>query len=289
MDYAADTSKRDFMKTVIGIGGVAAATGLLSGAGSVKEAYAQLLETSINPSSMLAKMKKDGKLKVGYSQTVPWFQKDAKTGKLEGIYYEAVERLAQEIEIKVEYLEADWVNATVGLRKGDYDLFGSSLFYTMPRALVVSYIGPLWSKGRLALTHRDFAGKFKSAADFNKEDVIFSVNVGSAEENWAKTNYPKAKVITTTGNIALSLEPVRTKRAHLYASGEENTRIVAAKNKWAQIVDEKHPIGLNANTWAIRYNDPDWQAFLEFWTRNLANSGWVKERYDFHVAKAAAD
>ena len=289
MDKAEDTSKRDFMKTAIGIGGVAAATSLLSGAGRVREAYAQLLETSINPNSVLAKVKKDGKLKVGYSQTVPWFQKDAKTGKLEGIYYEAVERLAQEIEIKVEYLEADWVNATVGLRKGDYDLFGSSLFYTMPRALVVSYIGPLWSKGRLVLTHRDFAGKFKSAADFNKEDVTFSINVGSAEENWAKTSYPKAKIITTTGNIALSLEPVRTKRAHLYASGEENTRIVAAKNKWAQIIDEKHPIGRNANTWAIRYNDPDWQAFLDFWTRNLANSGWVKERYDFHVAKAAAD
>lgn len=283
---AGTLSKRDFMKTALGAGGAAAALG---GALAPREAWGQLLESSVNPNSVLAKVKKDGKLRVGYAQTVPWFQKDAKSGKLEGIYCDAVERLAKEIEVQIEYVEVEFVNATVGLRKGDYDLFASSLFYTLPRALVASYVGPLWSKGRLVLTHRDFAGRFKSAADFNNPEVTWSINVGSAEENWVKTNFPRAKIITTSGNIALSLEPVRTKKAHLYASGEENVRIVAAKNKWAHIVDEKHPIGLNANTWAIRYNDPDWQNFLDFWTRNVANSGWVKERYDFYVAKLSAD
>lgn len=289
MNGTRDAGKREFLKMAVGIGGAVGATSFLAEHWGVQPAHAQLLESSINPRSVLAKVKKEGVLRIGYSQTVPWFQKDARTGKLEGIYHDVCERLGRELEIKTEYHEVEWVNATVGLRKGDYDLYGSSLFYTMPRALVASYVGPLWSKGRLVLTHRDFAGKFKSAADFNQDDVTFSVNVGSAEENWVRTNYPKAKIITTTGNIALSLEPVRTKRAHLYASGEENVRIVAAKNKWAQIIDEKHPIGLNANTWAVRYDDGDWKAFLDFWTRNLVNGGWVKERYDFHVAKAAGE
>ena len=37
---------------------------------------------------------KEGVMRVGYSQTGPWFYKDAKTGDLGGIYKDAVDRLA---------------------------------------------------------------------------------------------------------------------------------------------------------------------------------------------------
>ena len=69
-----------------------------------------------------------------------------------------VDRLCREMEIKVDYKEVTFANSTVGLRRGDYDLFGSSLTYTIPRALVVNYVGPLWSKGSLLLIHKDNAG-----------------------------------------------------------------------------------------------------------------------------------
>ena len=75
-----DSSKRDFMKTAVGVGGAAAAVGLLAGSASVRHAHAQLLESGIDPNSVLAKIKTEGKLRVGYSQTTPWFQKSAKTG-----------------------------------------------------------------------------------------------------------------------------------------------------------------------------------------------------------------
>ena len=49
-----DSSKRDFMKTALGVGGVAAAAGLAAGAASVRNAHAQLLESGIDPKSVLA-------------------------------------------------------------------------------------------------------------------------------------------------------------------------------------------------------------------------------------------
>lgn len=278
-----DSSKRDFMKTVLGVGGVAAAAGLAAGAASVRNAHAQLLESGIDPKSVLANIKKEGKLRLGFSQTAVWLRKNPKTGNLEGVYHDVGEALAKAIEVETEWHEVTWANSTIGLRKGDYDIFATSLFYTLPRSLVVNYVGPMWRKGRLVVSHKDQADRFRSAADFNSPDVTFSINVGSSEENWVMTTFPKAKIITTTGQSILSAEPVRAKKADLYASGDSDILKWIPKNPWAHIIDPDHPIGLTANTWAIRYGDPAWKNFLDFWAQHVLNNGFMKERYEYHL------
>jgi ABC-type amino acid transport substrate-binding protein len=280
-DVIPDPAKRKTLRMAAGTSGLAFGAIFLE-AGAASKANAQILESGIDPKSVLARIKKDGKIRVGYAQTVPWFNKNAATGKFEGIYYDVIEKLAAELEVKTEYHEVTWANATVGLRKGDYDIFGSSLFYTIPRALVVSYVYPMWRQGRIALTHKDNASRFKSAADFNKPDVTFSVNVGSSEENWVKATFPQAKIITTSGNIALSAEPVRAKKADLWITGDLAVRLFAQKNPWAHVIDGDRPIGLTPNTWAIRYGDPEWKAFLDMWANFVVGSGYMKERYDHY-------
>src|SRR5947208_14406253 len=148
MDDTVNDGKRDFLKgaAVLGV-----ASSMITAAAAPRDALAQMLETGIREDSSLAKVRKDGVMRVGYSQTGPWFYKDAKSGELGGIYKDAVDMLAKEIQIKVEWKEVTFANSTVGLRRGDYDLFGSSLIYLVQRALVVSYVGPLYSKGTLFL------------------------------------------------------------------------------------------------------------------------------------------
>jgi ABC-type amino acid transport substrate-binding protein len=280
--------KRSFLKSVLGIGGLGLAAQTMGGIVSPREAYAQLLESGIDDRSVLARVKKEGKLKVGYAQTLPWFQRDAKTNSLAGIYYDVCEALAKELEVKTDYREVSWADSTVGLRKGDFDLFGSSLFYTVPRALVVNYVAPLWHKGHLAVCHKDNAQRFKSTADFNKPDVTFSINVGTREEYVLKVLFPKAKIITTSGQIVLAAEPVRTKKADLWVTGDLDAIIFAKKNSsWAQVVDADHPFGRGANTWAIRYGDPAWKFFLDMWADNMVASGFVEERYEYYKDQLA--
>lgn len=283
METMGKISKRAFLKSALGVGGAGVAATMLSGLGSPREAYAQLLESGIDEKSVLARVKKEGKLKVGYSQTLPWVYKDAKTSTVTGIYYDVAEALAKELEIKAEYLEVSWNDSTVALRKGDFDVFGSSLFYTVPRALVVNYTAPLWHKGHLALCHKDNAKRFNSAADFNRPDVTFSVNVGTREEYILKVLFPKAKIITTSGQIVLSAEPVRTKKADLWVSGDLDVLVFAKKNSnWAHVIDPTHPFGRGANTWAIRYGDPAWKFFLDMWVDNMVASGFVEGRYEYY-------
>lgn len=287
MDDAIDVGKRDLMRTVATVG-VATGAGLVVGRAAVQEAQAQLLESGIDANSVLAKIKKDSVLKIGYAQTPPWFYQDAKTGQLTGIYKDVCDILARDLEMQLEFAEVSFANATVGLRKGDFDLFGSSLTYTVPRALVVNYVGPLWSKGTLAVTHKDFADRFKTIADFNREDVIFSQNAGSAEESRMQQLFPKAKMTTTTGQLTLSAEPVRAKKAHLFVTGDSDALLLAKRNPgWAVVVDPAHPFDKKPATWAIRYGDASWKQFLDMWANAMVIGGRVEAIYQDYMAKLA--
>lgn len=257
-----DNSKRDFIRSAAAL---SLATGVLVGASTPREAMAQMLDTGIREDSSLAKIRKEGLMRVGYSQTGPWFYKDAKTGELGGIYKDAVDRLAKEMEVKVEYKEVTFQNSTVGLRRNDFDLYGSSLTYTLARALVVDYVGPLWAKGSLLMVHKDNAGKFKKLSDFNNSKVTFSVVAGGSEEPRIPMLFPNAKLITTAGQVVLAAEPIRAKKADVWMSGDSDVLLFAKRNSWATVFDPSSPIDKRPNTWAVRYGDPEWKHFLDFW------------------------
>jgi polar amino acid transport system substrate-binding protein len=281
MSDSFNDGKRDFLKgaAVLGV-----ASGVVAAMGAPRQAMAQMLETGIRDDSSLAKVRKAGVMRVGYSQTGPWFYKDAKSGELGGIYKDAVDRLAKEMEVKVEFKETTFQNATVGLRRDDYDFYGSSLTYTMARALVVDYVGPLWAKGSLLLVRKDNASRFKTLADFNNPNVTFSVVAGGSEEPRIPILFPKAKLITTTGQVVLGAEPVRAKKADVWMSGDSDVLLFAKRNSdWAHVFDPSHPIDKRPNTWAVRYGDPEWKNFLDFYATFLTVNGEMERLFNHHM------
>ena len=289
MKHPVNTGKRDFLKGAATLG---AASSVLAAAGAAmtpREVFAQALETGVREDSALAKIRKEGVLRVGYAQTGPWFYKDAKTGELGGIYKDVVDRLCKELEIKPEYKEVTWANSTIGLRRGDYDLFGSSLTYTIPRALVVNYVGPLYSKGSLLMVHKDNAGRFNTSADFNDPKVTFSVVAGGSEEPRIPVLWPKAKLITTTGQVVLGAEPVRAKKADVWMSGDSDVLLFVKRNaSWAVVIEPEKPIDKRPNTWAVRYGDPEWKAFLDFWGQFVVVNGEMDRLFEHHMQKLGA-
>ncbi len=131
--------------------------------GVVGSAHAQANDGGIDANSVLAKIRASGTLKMGYAQTAPWFYKDPKTGDLQGIYYDVAEALCGLLQVKSAYQEVSWADSTLALRRGDFDIFVSSLTYTVPRATSVAYpLPPLWSRGSAsALIHKDNAGRLQ--------------------------------------------------------------------------------------------------------------------------------
>lgn len=275
-----DLSKRSLFA---GMAVAGAAAGMLAG---TQPAAAQLLDSGVDPKSVLAKLKKGEALQVGYAQTPVWFFKDARSGELRGVYKELVDILARDLEMTVNWHEVTFANATVGLRRGDFDLFGSSAVYTVPRGLVSNFVGPLWSKGSLAIIRKADAAKYKTIADLNSPDVTFSVNAGASEEQRIPLLFPRAKVSAVSGQQALAAEPVRTGRATVYVTGDSDAIVLAKRNaSWAQIIDVDNPFDKRPNTWLIRHGDIAWKNFLDSWANAMTVNGEVQRLFDKYMAE----
>jgi polar amino acid transport system substrate-binding protein len=282
MTDSPDMTKRSMFAGAVAVGAIA------SLAAAPRPAMAQLLESGIDPKSVLAKAKKGEALQVGYAQTPVWFFKDAKSGELRGVYKDLVDLLAHDLEMTVNWHEVTFANATVGLRRGDFDLFGSSAVYTVPRALVTTYVGPLWSKGSLAIVRKEDAGKYKTIADLNSPDVTFSVNAGASEEQRVPQLFPKAKVSAVSGQQAMAAEPVRTGRATAYVTGDSDAMVLAKRNaSWAHIIDIDHPFDKRPNTWLIRHGDQEWKDFLDGWATYVTVNGEVQRLFDKYMQELA--
>src|SRR5262249_29730345 len=92
MSNDVNDGKRQFLKAAMLTG----AAGAVAGAMTPNVALAQMLDTGIREDSVLAKIRREGVINVGYAQTGPWFYKDAKTGELGGIYKDVTDMLAKE-------------------------------------------------------------------------------------------------------------------------------------------------------------------------------------------------
>jgi polar amino acid transport system substrate-binding protein len=276
-----ETNKRQLLAgSLIASGAVS----LIAAVGSPPAAMAQE-DGGLDPNSVLSKVRKAGTLRLGYAQTAPWFYKDVRSGTLQGIYFDVAEEMCKLLQVKSDYQETTFADSTLALRRGDYDVFVSSLTYTVPRATTVSFpTPPLWQRGSLALIHKDNVGRFKTADDLNNPDVTIAVNTGTSAETQQRRLFPTAKVLATTGQILTATEPVRTKRADAWLNGENDVVVFARKNSgWAAVLDEGHPFDKAPNTWAIRYGDPAWESFISSFCNYMITQGFVKQRYDYHM------
>ena len=274
-------AKRDFLKGSALVG-LAAGVAAASAAGS---ALAQSLDSGIRKESTLAKVLSGGTMRVGYAQTGPFFYRNAKTGELGGVYHDAALSLTKQMGVKVEFKEVTFQNATVALRRDDYDVFGSALTYTIPRAMAVDYIGPLYEVGSLLMVHKDNAGKFKTLADFNDPGVTFSVVSGGSEEPRIPVLFPKAKLITTTGQAELGAEPVRAKKSDVWMSSQVTVLAMAQRNSWAHPFEPEKPIDPRPSSWAVRYGDPEWRNFLDFWAKFMVVNGEMDRLLKTHIER----
>jgi ABC-type amino acid transport substrate-binding protein len=259
------------------------ATGLVLAAFGACHAQAQQPAQSV-----LAKIKKDGVLKVCYAQLSPESYKDPKTGEWVGVQVDLVQMLADWMKIKIEKVEVTWDVAVVSLGRGDCDLM-SALIYNAPRAMQVNYVRSFWSKPIDALIPKGNPKGFKQSSDLNDAGVKLAVVLGSREHETVQRLFPKATILAQrVQNEAQVIDMVKR--------GDADAAILPVITiKWWLDIPENGafgkaafpdaPFGKAPFGWAVRYGDSDWKDFLDAFSIYVTENDISKKLYDDYLAR----
>jgi len=237
------------------------------------------------PISTLEKVKKEGILHVGYIIYPPTVMRDPNTGEITGHYVDAVEEIAKQLGVKVEYTETDWSNFVAGLQTGKYDLSIAATYRTIPRAKEVAFTRPLMYIGNSAIVIKGDT-RFESITDLNREDITIAVTEGEQGYEYAKMYLTKAKLkIFSTSDQSIAFSEVSAGRAD--AALGDSWACKQYSDAHSEVTDlfANNPYNLLPIGWAVRHDDLEWLNFINIALDTLESTGKLKEfeeKYSAH-------
>jgi cyclohexadienyl dehydratase len=144
--------------------------------------------------SRLQQILERGTLRVGTTGDFnPMSIRDPATNSYKGFDIEAMEQLAKDLGVKVQWVPAEWATLVAGITADRYDIFsGASL--SMARAKTVAFSSPYVEAGTVPLVLKSNAGKVKGWSDLNQKGVTVAVLMGTVFEEQARAHFPQASV-----------------------------------------------------------------------------------------------
>ncbi len=241
---------------------------------------AESVREALSKESILEQVQKRGTLRVGFSTFVPWAMKD-KEGKFIGFEIDVARALAEDMEVKPEFVPTKWSGIIPALLTGKFDIIIGGMGIRPQRNLKVNFSIPYDHSGMSLVAHKQVAPGYDSLDDFNKPSVTVAARIGTTAAQAAQTHLPQAKV-RLFDDEAQAMQELLTKRAHALVASQPLPEQQAIKHE-AQLylplqgeTFTTEPIGF-----AVRKGDFDFLNFLDNWIRVKKAEGWLQERHKY--------
>ena len=239
---------------------LAATLGLGLAAIGIGQAQAQTIAKS-----RLAQILERGSLKVGTTGDFnPMSFKDPGSNEYRGYDIDAMQALAAEMGVKLEWVQAEWATIVAGVAANRFDIF-SGASVSIARAKTAAFTVPYLEAGTVPVATKAAAAKYPSWDALNAAGVRIAVSMGTVFDEQAKRFLPKAEIkavqspatgyqevlsgradATLTSNVEASTLIQRFPNLALLGPGAE----LRARRPFAYVVAQDDPIWLNfINTW----------------------------------------
>lgn len=248
-------------------------------------AFAGKIQTQLMKESTLEQVLKRGSLRVGFDTFIPWAMKNKK-GEFIGFEIEVAKQLAEEMGVKVEFVNTDWAGIIPALLTGKFDVIIGGMNMTVKRNLKVNFTIPYYYSGLVLVANRKLCEPFSPTKieDFNRPEVIFAERMGSTPVPYVKKMCPKAQ-IRLFDDQAPAYQELRNGNAYAIVGDAPRPFFEAADYPELLYL----PLGTKKLThepvsFALRKGDSDWLNFLNNWITIQRNRGWLQERNDYWFA-----
>ena len=202
-------------------------------------------------------IRKAGVLKVGVLANLPWLAENT-SGAGEpwhGPAWTLSKEYARLLGVKLQPMLVSHETKVPVLAANQVDLSITALAETPERLSVVDFV--LYSRTSVCLFGLEANSKIaaaKSVDDLDNPDVTIAYFTGSAEENWVKTRFPKAKYRAVSGSGTAPIEEIMAKRADAapinrvpYPAMQKKVKGLAAlprENNCQGSTEKAQPVGL---------------------------------------------
>jgi polar amino acid transport system substrate-binding protein len=222
----------------------------------------------------LATIRKRGVLRVGVVQVPPMVLVD-KDRKLVGFSVDVARRLADDLGVKVQFVETWWSEIIPQLLEQRTDLILTGLWQNVPRALVVNFSQPTTHLGVYLFASKPLAGKRRTLDDYNQPGIRIAVSTDPAQLAVARARFPRANILAVDDDALLVVTEGRAAAA-VAATLSAQAIVDSAPRRW--FLPSTEALSATSAAIAVRKGDPDFLAFLNTWLDIQREQGWPQER-----------
>jgi len=251
---------------------------LLSSAAAVGVASAQ--DPNVAANSALEQIKKRGTLRVGVVPTLPPGAMRSKEGGIIGFDAEVAERLAADMNVKLEHVPVVWDGLIPGLLASNFDLIITQMTMTPARNLTINFTTSYSSGGMYLAGNKQSAAALKSVEDFNKPSITLATMRGSTTTTVAQRLMPNA-TIRQFEDEALMIQEVINGRAHAFLASAPRPQFEILANPDKLFLPVETPLVRSSESMGMRKGDPDFLNFVNNWIFLRQQDGWLKARRDY--------
>ena len=216
---------------------------------------------------------KTKQLKIGYIPSTPSAIKDPATGKLSGIYIDAITLVAQQMKVEPVFIETGWATFPAGLNSGEFDVSVAGTFATIGRSAAVDFTIPVNYLGYSAVVKAS-DNRFKTLADMDKPGIKIALVQGAAGHEFAKEYFKKAELVTlATSNLTAPFIEVSAGRADVGIEDAWSTHRYAKIHPEVKDLFANNPYNLLPIAWAVKRGNTELLTFMNTAIRYLQSTG----------------
>ena len=239
----------------------------------------------------LEQIKRTGVIRCGYFTWPSYLEKNPKTGKMEGAFYDIAEEIGRQLKLKIEWTaEVATGQMLSDLELNHYDMVCGG-FGAMPgRAREADFVGPIVYMPVHMFARKDDLRFENNYARANKPDVTFSIMDGEFSAIGADENFPQAAKVAIPQLSAITdlYVAVASEKADVVVEEPMSFADYDAANPGLLHKVAGGPMRVVAISFPIPANEPAFKDTINTTIAYLHDSGFIDKVLKNHESKEKA-
>ena len=222
-----------------------------------------------------------GELRVACQTQGPPFSFIDKKGDRTGSSIELCKLMAEEMGVKINFLNYDWDGLIPALLSKKADVLAADMTPTLKRAMKIAFSDPFMYTGSVVFTKAD--SPYKTIEDCKKKGLTIAVLLGSTGENDAKKAFPQAQLKSYKGGGPLLIDAVL--KGHADIGVNDGSAVTGQMASFPPNSVKILPGMLSKSplAFAVRYDSMDLLEWINLFFLHISLDGRLEQNLNYWV------